>query len=85
MSPNLPVVQAASKVPSTKAWLLLLSLLTILLVMGHRAQPASTPTVLAGRPAPAPHSAPQPTTRRVALESPAGRPTNAAFAPTATL
>ena len=79
MSPNLPTINVTSQVPSTKAWLLLLSLLTVLLLAGSRAQlPARgvAPAVVAGRPAQKsrPATAPAPTERRVALKTPTPSP-----------
>ncbi|RZK56750.1 MAG: hypothetical protein EOO59_09565 [Hymenobacter sp.] len=62
--------------PSTKTWLVLLSLLSLLLLVGHWSQPAGGPV-----------SATRNAARRVVLQSPAhlanGAP--AAFAPAATL
>ena len=86
MSSILPAA-AAAKVPSTKAWLLLVSLLTVLLVAFQQTKP---------RPAgPAPSATQQAaartpqlplTTRRVALESPARQPGAATtFAPAVAL
>jgi hypothetical protein len=74
MSPDLPTINLTSQVPSTKAWLLLLSLLTVLLLAGSRAQlPARdvAPAVVAGRPAQKARSATTPTLteRRVALKT----------------
>ena len=64
MQPTVPTPLAISNVPSTKAWLLLLSLLTTLLVVSHQVQPA--PGALASRPAAAP--------RRAALSRPVPQP-----------
>lgn len=83
MSSKLPVTPAALQEPSTKTWLLLLSLLTTLLVAEHWVQPTtSTPPTLAGRQAPA---APLLPTRRVALERPTHQAVSAVFASAATL
>jgi hypothetical protein len=84
MSPNLPTTNLTSQVPSTKAWLLLLSLLTGLLLAGSRAQlpvRGVAPAVVAGRSAQKarPATTLAPTERRVALKSPA-RPAQAATA-----
>ncbi|RZK14754.1 MAG: hypothetical protein EOO56_24270 [Hymenobacter sp.] len=87
MSSTLPIASAAAPVPSTKAWLLLASLLTVLLVAFQQmkprpAGPASSATQQATMPAPQPPL----TTRRVALASPAGQPGTATmFASAATL
>ncbi len=82
MSPKLPVTPAALQEPSTKTWLLLLSLLTTLLVAEHWAQPTNTPSTLAGQRAPAAQLLP---TRRVALERPTHQTASAFFASAATL
>jgi hypothetical protein len=84
MSPELPTYNATSQVPSTKAWLLLMSLLTVLLLAGSRAQTptrgAMVPT-LVGSPAHGANSATAPKERRVALKTPARPPQGAtAFA-----
>jgi len=68
MIPDLLPSKAASQVPSTKNWLLLLSLLSGLLLAGSRLQlpaPGATPPVLTGSPAPMA----QPSERRVALKT----------------
>jgi hypothetical protein len=81
MSLPVPTSITTSNVPSTKAWFLLLSLLTTLLVVNHQVQPApSAPPVLADRQANAA------TPRRVVLSSPAPRPrAMVTFAASATL
>lgn len=77
MSPTLPTSTAISQVPSTKAWLLLMSLLTVLLLAGSRAQlpthGAAAP-VLVGSPARGTNSATLPKERRVALKTPTRQP-----------
>ncbi len=74
MSPELPIANATLQVPSTKNWLLLLSLLTVLLLVGSRTQyptRGGAAPVLAGRSASGAHSAtPLPSGRRVAMKSP---------------
>ncbi|RZK90580.1 MAG: hypothetical protein EOO62_34870 [Hymenobacter sp.] len=79
MPSTLPAASAAAQVPSTKAWLLLVSLLTVLLVAFQQtkprpASPASSVTRQAAVPAPQSPLAPQ----RVALGSPARQPGAAA-------
>ena len=77
MSPELPTSNATSQGPSTKNWLLLLSLLTVLLLVGSRIQlPARSVTspVLTGSPARDARSAALPSGRRVAHKSPAPEP-----------
>jgi len=67
MSPTVPTTIPASKVPSTKAWFLLLSLLATLMVANRHMQPApGTPPMLTDRQATAP--------RRVVLSSPTTPP-----------
>jgi len=69
MSPSIPTPLTNSKVPSTKAWFLLLSLLTTLLVVSHQVQPAqSAPSMMVG------HQANAATLHHVVLGSPAPRP-----------
>ena len=84
MSPELPTSNATSQVPSTKAWLLLMSLLTVLLLAGSRAQ---SPTrgamvpVLVGSPVRGANAATALKERRVALKTSARPPQGAtAFA-----
>ena len=58
MQPTVPTSFAISKVPSTKAWLLLVSLLTTLLMVNHQVQPGpGSSSGLAGRRATAPRQA----------------------------
>jgi len=57
MLPTVPTSIPGLKVPSTKAWLLLLSLLTTLLMVNHRMQSPTSAPKLASRQAPAPQGA----------------------------
>ncbi|MGI4740728.1 MAG: hypothetical protein ACRYG7_36630 [Janthinobacterium lividum] len=74
MSATLPPASAAAKVPSTKAWLLLVSLLTVLLVAFQQTKPRPAGPASVTQQAAMPAPQPPLTTRRVALENPAWQP-----------